>query len=306
METCDACGHQGFRTFDRHPHLGIWLTYVVCRYCGLVFMSPRFEGSDLERFYQAEYRRLYSGSEQPTRSQMAQQQTRADHLAQLLDQHVGEVTEHLDIGASAGKLMQSVLSKNGRVHSVGIEPSEKHRAHCRREGLSVYASIQHLLREEADRFQVVTLSHVLEHIPDPVDYLRALRTKVLRPHGHLLIEVPNLYGHVSYEIAHLYCFSPKTLADICGRAGFRVTFQKIHSVTRQHSRGRHYLTILAKPDAQAVHRRIDRTWWRLVQLQRIRGLSGRSWADLALRAIFRPRKAVELIAKTFGRSSESR
>ncbi len=50
---------------------------------------------------------------------------------------------------------------------------------------------------------LISMFHVLEHLPDPVGYLSALRQKFLEPDGWLLIEVPNLYAHDCFEVAHL-------------------------------------------------------------------------------------------------------
>jgi 2-polyprenyl-3-methyl-5-hydroxy-6-metoxy-1,4-benzoquinol methylase len=43
------------------------------------------------------------------------------------------------------------------------------------------------------RFDVITMYHVLEHIPHPVEVMRTLR-EILQPGGCLVVEVPNMAG----------------------------------------------------------------------------------------------------------------
>lgn len=47
------------------------------------------------------------------------------------------------------------------------------------------------------------MAHVLEHLPDPVEYLVPSLKNLIDPAGWHLIEVPNLYAHDSFRPAHL-------------------------------------------------------------------------------------------------------
>jgi SAM-dependent methyltransferase len=72
-----------------------------------------------------------------------------------------------------------------------------------------------------DRFDLITLSHSLEHIPEPVETLAALRSK-LAPGGRLVVEVPNVRQNI-YDLVvadHRSHFDPLTLAAAARRAGF--------------------------------------------------------------------------------------
>jgi len=79
--------------------------------------------------------------------------------------------------------------------------------------LTVYPSLDDLGQADGGRFDLVSMAHVLEHIPNPVEYLSDLRERYLTPDGWLLIEVPNLYAHDSFEIAHSIAFSSHTLRE---------------------------------------------------------------------------------------------
>lgn len=165
----------------------------------------------------------------------------------------------------------------------------------------VFPSLDEILEEESEPFQLVSLSHVLEHLPDPVAYLTTLRSHVLASDGYLLIEVPNLLGHVSYEVAHLTCFWKKTLVDLLGVAGYRVHYLKIHSIPRDYVKKGRYLTVIARPASEAAAFRVDPYWWRVVRVRRAKGLSRRSWLQLARRAVFHPQKSVRMLRQVLKR-----
>jgi uncharacterized protein YbaR (Trm112 family) len=77
-------------------------------------------------------------------------------------------------------------------------------------------------------------------------YLIALREKYLTPEGCLLLEVPNLYIHDSFEVAHLSSFSAHTLRSMVAKAGFVVMAMEKHGRPRS-SILPYYLTVLCCP-----------------------------------------------------------
>jgi SAM-dependent methyltransferase len=73
-----------------------------------------------------------------------------------------------------------------------------------------------------DRFDLITLSHSLEHIPEPVLALATLRSK-LAPGGRLVVEVPNVRQNI-YDLVvadHRSHFDSLTLRSAARRAGFQ-------------------------------------------------------------------------------------
>jgi SAM-dependent methyltransferase len=75
----------------------------------------------------------------------------------------------------------------------------------------------------AGRFDVISLSHVLEHIPDPIPFLKALSGH-LAPGGRLLLAMPNLRQNPSDLIIADHCshFDADSLAYVVGKAGLGI------------------------------------------------------------------------------------
>lgn len=73
------------------------------------------------------------------------------------------------------------------------------------------------------QFNLITLIHALEHIPDPVRFLNTLKGKLL-PGGVLLIEVPNLKNSIFDVLVADHCthFTADTLAKVIEKTPFAV------------------------------------------------------------------------------------
>ncbi|MCC6234685.1 MAG: class I SAM-dependent methyltransferase [Verrucomicrobiales bacterium] len=85
-------------------------------------------------------------------------------------------------------------------------------------------------------FDVITLIHVLEHIPSPLGLLQQLRDK-LNPGGLLLVEVPDCGQNVFMLLVADHCshFSPPLLAGVVAASGLQVTQATNTWVTKEVS-----------------------------------------------------------------------
>ena len=245
VPVCPLCGHPKNSLFDQRGFRGHDVTNRLCRNCGLVFQSPRMTATELDQFYEAEYRRTYQGDEGPSKKDLNTQRARAAALLAFMNGQVQKIGRHLDIGSSTGELLQAFQKAFGS-QLVGVEPGESYRRHSQTQGLKIFLSLEDLKRSNVERFNLITMAHVLEHLPDPVTYLGNLREEILTPDGWLLLEVPNLYAHDSFEVAHLFAFSAHTLREIVRQAGFEVVVLKRHGAPRSHILPL-YLSLLARP-----------------------------------------------------------
>ena len=83
-------------------------------------------------------------------------------------------------------------------------------------------------------WDLVIIGEVLEHIDNPVHYLRSIREKYKEFAKQLVITVPNAFslknmlcsfkGIELINTDHRYWFSPYTLAKVGARAGFTVDY----------------------------------------------------------------------------------
>jgi 2-polyprenyl-3-methyl-5-hydroxy-6-metoxy-1,4-benzoquinol methylase len=246
VDNCPLCDEKQSTLFDRRNFRGYQVSNRLCLNCGFIYQSPRMNEPELDSFYEHEYRKVYQGSQEPIQKDLLVQSKRAESLIKVLeDSGIENVDRHLDIGCSSGILLERV-AKQYHCQGVGVEPGEAYRTYAEDQGLKVYATLQDVKNAGEQKFDLITIIHVLEHLPNPVDYLNQLKGTWLKSDGILLIEVPNLYAHNSFEVAHLASFSQFTLEETLRKAGYSKQFLSKHGRPRSMLIPL-YITLLATP-----------------------------------------------------------
>jgi 2-polyprenyl-3-methyl-5-hydroxy-6-metoxy-1,4-benzoquinol methylase len=91
----------------------------------------------------------------------------------------------LDIGAGTGDFLSVAINNGWQI--VGVEPSDKAKAIAIKKGISFVENTSEL---ENHSFDVISMWHVLEHVPDLDNQIKELK-RLLKPNGTLIIAVPN-------------------------------------------------------------------------------------------------------------------
>lgn len=104
----------------------------------------------------------------------------------------------LDIGCGNGAFLAQARAAGWEV--VGVDPDPTAVEVARSHGLDVRQGGVEVLDPARDRFDGITLSHVIEHVHDPLNVLRHCHA-LLKPGGWIWIETPNLdaLGHQRYR-----------------------------------------------------------------------------------------------------------
>lgn len=134
----------------------------------------------------------------------------------------------LDIGSGGGHFV-AVAAKEG-FDASGVESTPSFARHAREDlGIEVIEQPIEELDLPSGAYDVITMWHVLEHIPDPVETLRRLRP-ALADGGLIVIEVPNSESVIARMLGeawpqldaevHVNQFSATTLRRALQAAGF--------------------------------------------------------------------------------------
>ena len=136
----------------------------------------------------------------------------------------------LDFGAGTGDFLLAANEQGW--NTTGIEPNSKAKARAVNKGVTMQDNIASLAGE---RFEVVTLWHVLEHLPD-LDAQIAKITSLLSTNGTLVIAVPNFNSFdakhykehwAAYDVPrHLWHFSKTAIAKIFAKHQWKVVSVK--------------------------------------------------------------------------------
>jgi SAM-dependent methyltransferase len=217
---------------DRYGEPGLW-ALRDCAVCGGAYLDPRPHPAALAGLY----RRYYHGGAPkapgkrrlPWHSLLLRLRSWLRQDADLwLGARSGEKVA--DVGAGAG--WPRAWIRERRIDYLGIEVTPGGCAVMEQDGLQVFqGTLERVPRNLKGRFDLVCLSQVLEHLPDPVRGLAQAKA-LLRPGGRILLAVPNWAGrsrrrqgaawinvHAPYHLVH---FSPDSLALAAEKAGLRL------------------------------------------------------------------------------------
>ncbi len=142
----------------------------------------------------------------------------------LIDKYAGNQKSLLDFGAGTGDLLQAVRSKGYEI--AGVEPNVQARKRAEEKGISL-----NLALPSGKRYQIITMWHVLEHLPDPEKELGKIK-ELLHDDGTIFIAVPNFnsydakyYGKfwAAYDVPrHLWHFSKKSMHLLMDKLGMEI------------------------------------------------------------------------------------
>ncbi|WP_425235140.1 class I SAM-dependent methyltransferase [Ulvibacterium sp.] len=132
----------------------------------------------------------------------------------------------LDFGAGTGDFMVMAKKKNWSV--AGVEPNCKARELAEAKGILLYPKMETL---QDNKYQVITLWHVLEHLPNLEEQISQLISK-LGKEGILVIAVPNFRSYdakyyrefwAAYDVPrHLWHFSRTTMEKLFSKHKMKI------------------------------------------------------------------------------------
>jgi SAM-dependent methyltransferase len=233
---CLLCHHEVFTKFPELSELksvtsdckpwGPGDTILVCSRCGQV-------QKQLDNQWQAEVTEIYSqyapyslsaGQEQPVFTGGSNANYSQARSAVIL-KHLSELVilpsqgTLLDVGCGNGALLKAVSSFLPQWRLAGLEQNRLHYAEIMQ--ITGVARFYASFIEIDQKFDMITLIHVLEHISQPLSFLTELRQQ-LNPSGILLIQLPNLAENPFDLVVKDHCshFTGKTLKWLVEAAGF--------------------------------------------------------------------------------------
>lgn len=214
MYRCHLCTSTDLRLFSSPDAKdGRTLTLALCLKCSLVQQTNLPNQAELHEYYSRSYRQDYKHAVEPTPYRV--------HRAGRVAQHrLGRMLAHLqphhqslcDVGAGGGEMVY--LAQQAGLAARGLEPHQGYSEFARTQyGVTIdTGGIDQLTHACVD---VVTLFHVLEHLPNPKQAMDQIH-RALKPGGLLVLEVPNILQWDAspsniYFGAHLYYFNRHTL-----------------------------------------------------------------------------------------------
>ncbi len=321
---CPACGGSKREptVFERRDNEGLmedrW-RMVRCADCGSIWLDPRPDAQSLPRAYEHYYthdadvddvndsgghglawrairgylNRRFGMRKQPANalgyplfSMVEPWRLKLDYYGRHLTRVRFPLAGHLlDIGCGNGAFLARAVDMGWKV--MGCEPDPKAVARCRSGGLDVVEGDAFHAAVSGMMFDVITISHVLEHVDDQSALLQRA-FQLLRPGGMIWVGLPNpasiglrVFGsawHGLHPPYHLCIPSQHVLAGWMRDAGFA----EIHFLRR----GAHVRRVWSISRQIAARERLSAP-------TRFAQVAWRAWADGM--ATFSSRRAEETV-----------
>lgn len=202
------------------------LDIFECGQCGLVFLSSFNHISD--RFYQNSG--MHGGVKTELHKWLAETEIDDERRFRFLE----PILKHkniLDYGCGNGQFLVKARATASSVN--GLEPETALQPYFQEKSLQVFTSLQQIQAQ----YDLITMFHVVEHLPDPIAVLQQLKS-LLKPGGCLVIETPNsqdalltlyknpAFASFTYWSCHLQLFSADALGILASKTGFKVQYVK--------------------------------------------------------------------------------
>ncbi|MDO8633696.1 MAG: class I SAM-dependent methyltransferase [archaeon] len=218
---CPVCSKDSVTFFycQDHEFEKCKMRLFQCRFCDTVFVDQNTISIKISGYYKNSY------YERPGALSVFLQNVRAKKFEKI---NPGRI---LDVGCGSGFFLEKMLEKGWNCSGQEVSRySLPYLEKVRKKGAEVfYGDIKNF--KSAQKFDLITLYHVIEHVNDPVLVLKKIR-KLLKAGGTLFIATPNA-GSFSFNVfgckwfhldppRHLIVYSPASLILLLEKSGFKV------------------------------------------------------------------------------------
>jgi len=233
LKNCPICGSEKFNQFLTCTDYTVSkddFNIVSCEDCGFKFTNPRPEEKDLGAYYKAESYISHTGTKKGLINSVYHKVRK--HTIKKKEQLISSFKtdkQLLDIGCGTGDFL--AFCKNKGWKTTGIEPDDDARnVAIKTNGISAFP-IGHISNLENESFNIISMWHVLEHVPNLNERMKELK-RLLKKDGKVIIAVPNCssfdakkYGKfwAAYDVPrHLYHFTPADMDLLAQKHQFKL------------------------------------------------------------------------------------
>lgn len=228
LRMCPLCNSMNITKFYTMIKQRMEWIYQRCNSCQNIFLWNRLSDEATDDFYlSGKYRQWVFGSDTVDPNDLLSQQARAQAWKIILN--IPEIKPKndmhsvmLDVGCSSGLMMKEFQLMG--YNTVGVEPDPIYRKYALDHGCIVFET----LPEVTGSYNIISLSHVLEHTNHPQLFISMVSEKLIPGKGVIIVEVPN--GRAddgAYRPWHPLVFSDVGLVKFFEYMGFRLMLPSV-------------------------------------------------------------------------------
>ncbi len=178
-----------------------FISIACCQNCGLVQLKDVPNEQDLFEFYKSKYRVQYRKQDRPSSKHVYRAGALAISRLKKIAPFIEKNTKLLDIGSGGGEF--TYLASRMGAEASGIDPSSGYLEFGKNHYSINVEQKQISELEDTHSYQIVTMFHVLEHLPNPLKVIKKVH-QILKVGGYFVIEVPNLESKATSPFNHFF------------------------------------------------------------------------------------------------------
>ena len=221
LEHCPICGKEDFKNFLVVTDNAVSkesFVIVECENCTFKFTNPRPDMANIGKYYESEDYISHSNTKTGiiNRAYHVVRSITTKQKVELINRHAPRKGSLLDYGCGTGVFLTACKKDGWQIK--GVEPTAKARdVAAAQTGAEIATTLEEL---QGQKFDVITLWHVLEHVHTLNETTEQL-ISLLQEDGVLIIAVPNADSHdaqqyrelwAAYDVPrHLYHFTQNSM-----------------------------------------------------------------------------------------------
>jgi 2-polyprenyl-3-methyl-5-hydroxy-6-metoxy-1,4-benzoquinol methylase len=231
MLTCKICKSENiflYHTFKFFPVLG-------CRECGTLFAEHPPKQERMDEIYGNDYYKGWEGmNNRLTRYTKSMKVYTFSAYFKLFSKFTHMKNKKLlDVGCATGYLLEAAKKMGCDCYGVELSPFGATEASKKFPGRIFNGTLEEA-RYKSESFDIITLTDLIEHVIDPVEFLKEVK-RILKPGGFILIVTPDFHSWwakfmknkwTNFKEEHLFYFSSKSLKTLAGIVNLKTLYEK--------------------------------------------------------------------------------
>ncbi len=269
IKECKICGGKNFtflyKNYDKALNIKKFFNLVKCLRCGVIFINPQPSFKELSLHYSKKYYSLekikaredslkvkfriflYNLYFNPNNKNYFLKIIFYPFVNYLRGLKIAKKGRLLDIGSGSGQFLYEM--RGFKMDLYGVEPGMFDKKSSERNGLNIKKGDLISARFPPNFFDVITMNHVLEHVPNPTETIKEIY-RILKKRGILIVAVPNydsfahkLFKKNWYQLdvpRHLFNYSTKILLSKLSQKKLKIKKIRYNSRPTQFTKSLRY------------------------------------------------------------------